>query len=184
MSELDKIARGAWYDAESDTELMALRLVSADLCFELNRTKPSDIEERLAILTKLLGRAPEDLDLMSPFACEYGTNITFGRHVRVGANTYFMDCARITVGDHTCICPGCGLYTVNRPLDKESRRQGLAQALPITIGKDCWLGANVTVLPGVTIGDGTVIGAGSIVTRDIPAGVLAVGTPCQVIKKF
>ena len=93
-----------------------------------------------------------------------------------------LDGARVTFGDHVFIAPNCGFYTAGHPLDAERRNQGLEYAHPITVGDNVWLGAGVQVMPGVTIGDGAVIGAGSIVTRDIPAGVVAAGNPCRVLR--
>ena len=95
-----------------------------------------------------------------------------------------LDCAKVTFGDNVFIAPNCGFYTVNHPLDAASRSKGLEYALPITIGNNVWIGADSSILPGVTIGDNTVIGAGSVVTKSIPANVLAVGNPCKVIKEL
>ena len=95
-----------------------------------------------------------------------------------------MDGARIIIGDHVFIGPYCGFYTATHPLEYKRRNQGLEKALPITIGNNCWLGANVSVMPGVTIGEGCVIGAGSVVTKDIPAYSLAAGVPCVVKRKI
>ena len=93
-----------------------------------------------------------------------------------------MDGAPITIGAHCFIGPNCGIYTASHPLTAEQRNQGLERALPITIGDNVWIGGNVTILPGVTIGSACVIGAGSVVTHDIPAGMIAVGNPCRVLR--
>jgi acetyltransferase-like isoleucine patch superfamily enzyme len=182
MEEKDKMKLGLWYDANNDQELMNDRVKAMDLCFQLNSLKPSLENERKEILEQLLGYRTEKLVILSPFSCDYGRNILFGKNVFVNINCYFMDGATITIGDNVFIGPSCGFYTANHPIQYNKRNQGIEKALPISIGDNCWLGGNVTVLPGVTIGSGCVIGAGSVVTKDIPSNSLAVGVPCKVIK--
>lgn len=183
MNEKEKMLLGKWYDA-TDQELVKQRLNAKDLCFELNQIKPSNLEKRNSIINKLLGYQPDNLELLSPFTCDYGNNIILGKNVFINSNCYFMDGAKITVGDNVFIGPSCGFYTANHPLDYQTRNQGIEQALPISIGNNVWLGGNVIVLPGVKIGDGCVIGAGSVVTKDIEANSVATGIPCNVIKKI
>ena len=183
MNEREKMLLGKWYDA-TDQELVKQRLNAKDLCFELNQIKPSNLEKRNSIIDKLLGYQPDNLELLSPFTCDYGNNIVLGKNVFINSNCYFMDGAKITVGDNVFIGPSCGFYTANHPLDYQTRNQGIEQALPILIGNNVWLGGNVIVLPGVKIGDGCVIGAGSVVTKDIEANSIATGVPCKVIKKI
>lgn len=183
MKEKEKMLLGKWYDA-TDQELVKQRLNAKDLCFELNQIKPSNLEKRNSIINKLLGYQPDNLELLSPFTCDYGSNIVLGKNVFINSNCYFMDGAKITVGDNVFIGPSCGFYTANHPLDYQTRNQGIEQALPILIGNNVWLGGNVIVLPGVEIGDGCVIGAGSVVTKDIEANSIATGVPCKVIKKI
>ena len=183
MNEREKMLLGKWYDA-TDQELVKQRLNAKDLCFELNQIKPSNLEKRNSIINKLLGYQPDNLELLSPFTCDYGNNIVLGKNVFINSNCYFTDGAKITVGDNVFIGPSCGFYTANHPLDDETRKQGIEQALPILIGNNVWLGGNVIVLPGVKIGDGCVIGAGSVVTKDIEANSIATGVPCKVIKKI
>ena len=183
MNEREKMLLGKWYDA-TDQELVKQRLNAKDLCFELNQIKPSNLEKRNSIINKLLGYQPDNLELLSPFTCDYGNNIVLGKNVFINSNCYFMDGAKITVGDNVFIGPSCGFYTANHPLDYQTRNQGIEQALPILIGNNVWLGGNVIVLPGVEIGNGCVIGAGSVVTKDIEANSIATGVPCKVIKKI
>lgn len=183
MKEKEKMLLGKWYDA-TDQELVKQRLNAKDLCFELNQIKPSNLEKRNSIINKLLGYQPDNLELLSPFTCDYGNNIVLGKNVFINSNCYFMDGAKITVGDNVFIGPSCGFYTANHPLDYQTRNQVIEQALPILIGNNVWLGGNVIVLPGVEIGDGCVIGAGSVVTKDIEANSIATGVPCKVIKKI
>lgn len=184
MTEKEKMQQGDWYDANNDQELLEERLKAMDLCFEYNQTKPSSTQTKTKILKQLLGYTPNNLVLLSPFNCDYGKNIKIGDNCFVNINCYFMDCAPITIGDHAYIGPSCGFYTASHHLDIEKRNNGIEKALPITIGNNCWLGANVSIMPGVTIKDNCVIGAGSVVTKDIDANSIAAGVPCKVIKKL
>ncbi|WP_370773598.1 maltose acetyltransferase domain-containing protein [Faecalibacillus intestinalis] len=181
MTEKEKMEAGLWYDANNDQELIDQRLVCQDLCFELNQLKPSD-EKRNEIIEKILGYFPENLVLLSPFTADYGKNIKLGKNVFVNINNYFMDGASIEIGDHVFIGPSCGFYTANHPLNYTRRNQGLERALPIKVGNNCWFGANVSVMPGVTIGAGCVIAAGAVVTKNMPENSLIAGVPAKVIK--
>ena len=171
MTEKEKMKAGLWYDANNDQELIDQRLICQDLCFALNQLKPSD-EKRNEVMEKILGYFPEELVLLSPFTADYFVNI----------NNYFMDGATIEIGNNVFIGPSCGFYTANHPLDYTRRNQGLEKALPIKVGDNCWFGANVSVMPGVTIGAGCVIAAGAVVTKDMPENSLIAGVPAKVIK--
>ncbi|HLR19443.1 MAG TPA: sugar O-acetyltransferase [Staphylococcus sp.] len=184
MSEKEKMLTGEWYDANYDEALEIERNKAKDLCFELNQTKPSNIEKRSTIINDLLNYQPINLEVLSPFQVDYGYNIFLGENVFINHDCYFMDGGKIFIGDHVFIGPKCGLYTAIHPLQYKERNTGLEQALPIRIGNNVWLGANVVVLPGVTIGDGAVIGAGSVVAKDIPNNVVAIGTPAKPISKI
>lgn len=184
MSEEEKMKLGIWYNANFDENLINKRMVAQDLCFELNQTKPSLLKAREDILKRLFGNTFKNLVLLSPFMCDYGTNISFGKNCFINVNCYFMDGAKITLGDNVFVGPSSGFYTANHPLNIEQRNEGLEKALPIKVGNNVWIGANVNIMPGVTIGDGCVIGAGSVVTKDIEENSLAFGIPCEVIKKI
>ena len=119
-----------------------------------------------------------------PFYCDYGYNVHVGENFYANYNLVILDEAPVTFGDNVFIAPFCGFYTAGHPLDAAERNRGLEYARPITVGRNVWFGANVTVLPGVTIGDNCVIGAGSVVNKDIPAGTMAAGNPCRVIKSI
>lgn len=183
-TEKQKAMAGLLYDANHDTELLAERAKCADMVYELNLLQPSKTTERESLIQQLIGRAGENLIIVSPFYCDYGYNIEFGDNCFLNLNCVILDGAKVTFGDNVFIAPNCGFYTAGHPFNVEQRNQGLEYAYPITIGNNVWIGANVSVLPGVRIGDNTVIGAGSIVTKDIPAGVLAVGNPCRVIRSI
>lgn len=139
-------------------------------------------EARVAILKSLLGTCSPDVDIVSPFHCDYGYNLHVGHHFYANTNCVFLDCAEIRIGNHVFLGPHVQLYAATHPLDPETRRQGLENAAPITIGDDVWIGGNTVINAGVTIGTGTTIGSGSVVTRDIPPNVVAVGNPCKVLR--
>lgn len=182
MTEREKKDLGLWYDANYDPKLLEERMQAEDLCFAFNHTAPRETEKQNRILEKLLAQHGKDSAILAPFNVDYGYNCRIGDHTFVNHYAYFMDCAPITIGKFCFIGPYCGMYTAIHPLVSEERNQGLEIAKPITVGDNVWIGANVTVLPGVTIGEGSVIGAKSVVTKDIPANVLAMGNPCRVIR--
>lgn len=184
MTEQEKCLMGLWYDANNDPELLARRSDADELCFLFNQTNPKDVQQKESILKKLIPQLGKDITILSPFYADYGYNCVIGDHTFINHNAYFMDGAPITVGSFCFIGPNCGLYTASHPLNASQRNQGYEKASPITIGKNVWIGGDVTILPGVTIGDGSVIGAKSVVTKDIPPGVFAVGNPCRVLRSI
>ncbi|MDE6581700.1 MAG: sugar O-acetyltransferase, partial [Duncaniella sp.] len=137
-----------------------------------------------ALLRRLLGEVKGSILIEQTFYCDYGYNIRVGENFYANFNLVILDGAPVTFGDNVFIAPDCGFYTAGHPLDATERNKGLEYARPITVGNNVWIGAKVSVLPGVTIGDNCVIGAGSVVNKDIPANSLAVGNPCRVIKKI
>src|SRR5690625_688380 len=167
QSEFQKMLNEECYDANNDADLIERRTIVQDLCFEYKQTKPSNKKLKQEILSEILKDVPENVEIVSPFWVDYGKHIRLGKNVFVNANSYFMDGNYITIGDNVFIGPNCGFYTNTHPENIQSRNEGLEKALPITIEKNVWLGANVSVMPGVTVGEGSVIGAGSIVTKDI-----------------
>jgi len=148
----------------------------------INTAVLDEDDERDAALRELLGSFGPGSNIRPPFRCEYGYQIHVGAGVFANFGLVCLDVARITIGDHTQIGPGVQLLTPTHPLEPGRRRQGWESAEPITIGANVWLGGAVVVCPGVTIGDDAVVGAGSVVTRDLPAGVLAVGSPARVVR--
>ena len=182
MTESEKMKLGLWHDANFDDALVQQRLVAEDLCFELNNTRPSKIEDRNGILKKLIPNLENDCTILSPFTADYGCYCRIGHDTFINHNAYLMDGGGITIGHHCFIGPNCGMYTATHPVLAEERNQGLEKALPIVIGDNCWIGGDVTILPGVTIGSNTIIGAGSVVTKDIPSHVIALGNPCRVLR--
>ena len=184
MTKKMNVEPGALYDANYDPELVAERAACKELCYDFNATRPSMERERSELLGRLLGRMGRNCVIEPPFFCDYGYNIEIGENFYMNVNCVILDGAKITFGDNVFVAPNCGFYTAGHPLDAEKRNMGLEYAFPITIGNNVWIGANVSVLPGVSIGDDAVIGAGSVVTKNIPSGVLAAGNPCRVIREL
>ena len=184
MTEWEKMQEGLLYDANYDGELLAERTRCKDLCFAYNQLRPSMVEEQEKIVRQLFGKTGKRFCITAPFWCDYGWNIEIGEDFYINHNCTILDGAKVTFGDHVFIAPNCVISTAGHPLDAKQRNQGLEYAYPITVGDNVWIGASVTVLPGVTIGSNTVIGAGSVVNRDIPDGVVAVGNPCRVLRKI
>ena len=138
---------------------------------------------RVTILKKLLETTQGAFTITAPFWCDYGYNIRLGKNFYSNHNLVILDGAKVIFGDNVFIGPNCSFYTPEHPIDVELRNSGLEYARPIKVGSNVWFGGNVTVLSGVTIGDNVVIGAGSVVVKNIPSNVIAVGNPCRVIKE-
>ena len=183
MTEKEKMMAGIVYSV-LDEELIRLHRACVDACALCDRLLPSQLEARREHLARILGKTGEHFSITTPFWCDYGYNIEIGDHFYTNHNCVILDCAKVTFGNYVFIAPDCVFSTAGHPLDAPQRNQGLEYAYPITVGDNVWFGASVTVLPGVTIGSNTVIGAGSLVNRDIPDGVVAVGNPCRVLRKI
>lgn len=182
MTEKEKAAAGCLYDANYDEDLIAERTKCKDLCFKYNNVKPSDTAKQRKILKELINDPNGTAAVTAPFWCDYGYNITVGKNFYSNHNLVILDGAKVSMGDNVFIAPNCCITTAGHPIDAKQRADGLEIALPVTIGNDVWIGANVSILPGVNIGGNTVIGAGSVVNKDIPSGVVAAGNPCKVIR--
>lgn len=181
MNDFEKMTSGRWLYGIVPSIGEALRRTE-ELLFRLNALAPSRTEEHDALLRQLLGRTGRRFTIHSPFHCDFGEQISLGEEFVGNFGLTILDEAPVTIGDRVFIGPHCGLYTVAHALDAAQRARGVMRARPITIGDDVWIGGHTVVLPGVAIGDRAVIGAGSVVTRDIPAGVVAAGNPCRVIR--
>ncbi len=168
------------FDSSLDDDTRRCRL----LLQTINAATPDQDDERDAALRDLLGGFGAGSNIRPPLRCEYGYQIHVGERVFANFGLVCLDVARITIGDDTRIGPGVQLLTPTHPLEPGIRREGWESAEPITIGRNVWLGGAVVVCPGVTIGDDTVVGAGSVVTRDLPPGVLAVGNPARVVRSI
>ena len=178
-----KMLAGEFYLA-SDPELAAEHLQAQALLARFNATPADAEDERRRLLAALCGHLGEDTVVKPVLKCDYGYNLFLGARTFVNYDCVFLDCNRITLGDEVQVAPGVHIYTATHPLDPQTRRAGLEYARPVTIADGVWLGGGCIVCPGVTIGADTVVGAGSVVTRDLPAGVLAAGNPCRVIRRL
>ena len=184
LTEKEKMTAGKIYDANNDAALIAERKACKGLLHKLNHTSPDNEEQRNALLRQIIGETPESFIIESPFHCDYGYNIRLGENFYMNVGCVILDEAKVIFGDNVFVAPQCGFYTAGHPLDTTQRNAGLEYASPITVGDNVWIGGNVTVLPGVRIGDNCEIGAGSVVTKDIPDNSLAVGNPCHVIRSI
>jgi maltose O-acetyltransferase len=174
---------GQLYDP-LDPELVEARRRARDLLKELNDSREEETEKRARVLGELIGAAGEGLWIEPPFHCDYGRNIIVGEKVFFIFDCVVLDVAPVRIGDHVLIGPAVQIYTATHPLSARGRRRGLEAGKPIEIGSDVWLGGGSILLPGVRIGARSVIGAGSVVTRDVPAGVFAAGNPCRVVREL
>lgn len=183
MTNREKMLCGEYY-VSWDRELTEERERAKELLYDFNQMRPSLRAERQELIRKLFGGMGEDCWIESPFNCDYGSNITVGKNFYANTNCCILDCARVTFGDSVWIGPNVGFYTPVHALDAQERTEGYECARPITVGDRVWICGGVTVIGGVTIGAESVIAAGSVVTRDIPAGVLAAGNPARVLRRI
>ncbi len=180
-TERKKMLAGALYDP-LDPELQCARRRARELLAELNRSPPDRPELRTTILARLLGALGESVLIEPPFYCDYGDNISLGSRVFVNFNCVILDAAAVRIGDDVLIGPAVQIYTASHPLGAGERRKGREFARPVEIGADVWIGGGAVICPGVRVGSRSAVGAGSVVTRDVPEGVLAAGNPCRVIR--
>ena len=169
-------------DIQQEQELDAERKRCKEVMFDYNNTRPSEDEKRTAILKRILGDCGDHVFIENPVHMSYGTHVHLGEHFYANFNLVIVDDMDVYIGDRVMIGPNVTICTTGHPVYPLYREMVAHYSLPIHIGNNVWIGANSVVLPGVTIGDNTVIGAGSIVTRDIPANVVAVGNPCRVMR--
>jgi maltose O-acetyltransferase len=181
-SERDKMLAGELYDPR-DPELAALRTHARQLCQALNATREAEADLRRRIVRELFGAGGETVWLEPPFFCDYGTNIELGERVFFNFNCVVLDVCRVRIGAFTLFGPAVQIYTAMHPFDATQRRRE-EFGRPVEIGADVWVGGGAIILPGVRIGSRAVIGAGSVVTRDVPDGVLAAGNPCRVVREI
>lgn len=179
----ERMLAGDLYLAD-DPELRADRLRASALLEAYNRTAATETGERQRLLAALLGSLGDGVEIRPPLLCDYGTQLHVGLRTFVNVGLVALDVAPIRIGADVQVGPQVQLLTPTHPLDPELRRAKWEAAAPIAIGDNAWLGGGVVVCPGVTIGEGTVVGAGAVVTRDLPARVLAVGNPARVVREL
>ena len=182
-SEKEKMLAGELYNA-FDAQLSEERLNARLLISGFNLSPENQPEERMAILKSLIPNAGARLYIQPPFFCDYGTNIHIGDSVFFNFNCVILDVMKVTIGNETMFGPNVQIYTATHPVNWKERATGLEFAKPVTIGRNVWIGGSTVICPGVTIGDRTIIGAGSVVTKDIPADVVAAGNPCRIIRSL
>ena len=179
----EKMHTGELYEPY-DPEIMAWQLQRLNRLYDFNMTRPTELDKRESLLKEMLAEVGEGCYIEPPFHANLGgAHVHFGKNVYANFNLTCVDDTHIYVGDCTMFGPNVTLATAGHPILPELREKGYQYNAPVRIGKRCWIGAGALIMPGVTIGDDTVIGAGSVVTKDIPAGVVAVGNPCRVLRE-
>ncbi|WP_166819847.1 sugar O-acetyltransferase [Thalassoroseus pseudoceratinae] len=179
-TEKEKMLAGEFYDA-LDGELVRDRERARDLCTQLNQADASDTNRMRQVMIDLFGTGGDTVWMQPPFYCDYGQNIHLGQRVFFNFNCVVLDVCPVRIGDFCQFGPAVQILTASHPMNAMSRR-GREFGKPIEIGSDVWVGGGAIICPGVSIGERSVIGAGSIVTKDVPAGVFAAGNPCRVIR--
>ncbi len=183
MTDWEKMQAGEIYNDFAE-DLFNRRVRAKKLFRAYNRLDDSEVEKRRDIMRKLFKSVGENVWIEPDFRCEFGQNITIGDNVYINFGCVILDCGQVTIGSGTLIGSNVGLFSGNHTIDPVERAAGGLIPKPINIGSRVWLCGNVSVVPGVSIGDDSVIGAGSVVTHDIPSGVVAAGDPCRVLRKI
>ena len=183
MTEKEKMHAQVLY-LPGDDEIMAEQLLRLNKLYDFNQTRPTELDKRNAMLKEMFAEIGEDCYIEPPLHTNHGGHhVHFGNRIYANFNLTLVDDTHIYVGDGTMFAPNVTVATAGHPINPELRDKAYQYNMPVHIGKNCWLGAGVIVLPGVTIGDNVVIGAGSVVTKDIPSNVVAVGNPCRVMRE-
>lgn len=182
-SEKEKMIAGLPYIA-GDKELSTLRLEAQRTCYRYNQIDPKNHRERKSVIRSLFGQTGAMFCVEQPFYCDYGFNIEIGENFFSNYHLTILDCASVKIGKNVMFGPNVSIYTAGHPIHAEIRNTGLEYALPVTIGDNVWIGGNTVINPNISIGENTVIGSGSVVTKDIPANVVAVGNPCKVLREI
>lgn len=183
MTDWEKMQAGEMYNDFAE-DLFDRRVEAKKLFRAYNRLEDDEVDKRNEIMKRLFKSVGGNVWIEPDFRCEFGKNISIGDDVYINFGCVILDCGQVRIGNNTLIGPNVGLFSGNHTIDAEERAAGGLIPKPITIGARVWLCGNVTVVPGVTIGDDTIIGAGSVVTKDIPSGVIAAGNPCKVLRKI
>ena len=169
----------AWLDGLSEE-----RTENAKRIYEYNNLPPERWNERTVLLKKILGKTGESINIQPPFRCDYGYNIEVGENFFANYNLIVLDVGKVRIGNNVQIAPNVAIYTAGHPLHPDSRNSGYEYGIDIEIGDNVWIGGNTCIMPGVKIGKNVVIGGGSVVTKNIPDNMLAVGNPCKVIREI
>ena len=183
MTLKEKMAGGEIYICV-EPELMAEQEKCLEKLYDFNQTRPSEHAKRTRLLKDLLGAVGEDCYIEPPLHTSWGKNTHFGNHVYANFNLTLVDDTNIYIEDYVMFGPNVTVATAGHPIKPELRRKAAQFNIPVKIGNSVWIGAGVIILPGVQIGDNSVIGAGSVVTKEIPANVVAVGNPCRILREI
>lgn len=183
MGEWEKLLSGQIYN-DFDSDLFKRRVEAKKLFRAYNATDDEQTELRQELMKKLFGAVGKGVWIEPDFRCEFGKNIFIDDNVYINFGCVILDCARVEIGANALIGSNLGIYPVNHAIDAEERINGGCSAKPVHIGKNVWLGGDVNILAGVTIGDNAIVGAGSVVTKDVPPNVIAAGNPCKVLRKI
>ena len=167
----------AWLDGLAEE-----RLENKKRIYKYNNLPPEAEKEQDALIKEILGKTGENVHIEAPFHCDYGYNIEVGENFFANYNLTVLDVGKVRIGKNAQIAPNVSIYTAGHPIHPDSRNSGYEYGIEVTIGDNVWIGGNVCIMPGVTVGDNVVIGAGSVVTKDIPDSVIAVGNPCRVVR--
>ena len=183
MSKMkDRMHTGELY-LPGDSEIMERQTACLERLYDFNMTRPGETEKRSAMLREMFAEIGEGCYIEPPLHANFGgAHVHFGRNVYANFNLTLVDDTHIYVGDHTMLGPNVTIASAGHPILPELRKKTYQYNFPVRIGRNCWIGAGAVIVPGVTIGDDTVIGAGSVVTKDIPSGVVAAGVPCRVMR--
>ena len=183
MTEWEKLQCGMMYN-DFDEDLFSRRVAAKKIFRAYNKTDDEQAALREELMHKLFSAVGNNVWIEPDFRCEFGKNITIEDDVYINFGCVILDCAPVTIGANSLLGPNIGIYAVNHAIDAEERIHGGCCSKPVHIGKNVWLGGDVKILAGVTIGDNSIIGTGSIVTKNIPSNVIAVGNPCKVIREI
>lgn len=183
MSNREKMHSGELY-LPGDSEIMERQLQCLERLYDFNATRPSEQEKRAVMLKEMFAEIGEGCYIEPPFHSNFGGgHVHFGKNIYANFNLTLVDDTHIYVGDNTMFGPNVTVATAGHPILPELREQAYQYNAPVHIGKNCWIGAGAIILPGITLGDNVVIGAGSVVTKDLPSNVIAVGNPCKVLRE-
>lgn len=183
MTTREKMERGRLY-TDMEPELEAERTRCKELLYDFNHTRPSEAEKRQRLLKEILGDAGDELWVEPPLRMAYGTKTHIGSYTYINFNLVVVDDGEVWIGDHVMIAPNVTISATGHPAAPKLREKGMQFSIPVKIKNNVWIGSGAIILPGITIGENSIIGAGSIVTKDIPANVIAAGNPCRVIREI
>ena len=184
MEEANKMHTGEIYDP-GDSDIMKEQIKCLEMLYDFNMTRPSELEKRESMLKKMFAEIGSNCYIEPPFHANWGgRHVHFGNSVYANFNLTMVDDTHIYVGDYTMFGPNVTVATAAHPIMPKLREKAYQYNFPVRIGRNCWIGAGALIMPGITIGDNVVVGAGSVVTKDLPSNVVAVGNPCRVLREI